>query len=216
MFTCLFYFFYLLFLMTLDYSVVELVLYKWADSHGVPTYICIMFNWMLRPLLLAAATYGWPWHSNPINNQIKLSIELCSNNNTKKKYFNSLIVIWGSYGENIWLSNCCQSICLMSALMLHTVLYALYPLVAFYDINRSMWNGPILTSDVYIFFLFQIEWRDPWLIALLSFHILVTLTCFTTRNYGNFQILLFIILCKYNHIYLIFYTHRSSNRNTKG
>ncbi|VVC97267.1 unnamed protein product [Leptidea sinapis] len=28
-----------------------------------------------------------------------------------------------------------------------------------------------------------IEWGDPWLIALLSFHILVTFTCLSTRNY---------------------------------
>lgn len=46
----------------------------------------------------------------------------------------------------------------------------------------------------FISYLRSIEWGDPWLIALLSFHILITFACFTTRNYGNFQILLFMML----------------------
>lgn len=33
--------------------------------------------------------------------------------------------------------------------------------------------------------------------GLISFHITITLTCLTTRNYGNFQIVLFFSLCKY-------------------
>ncbi|XP_049866988.1 transmembrane protein 18 [Pectinophora gossypiella] len=46
----------------------------------------------------------------------------------------------------------------------------------------------------FISYIRSIEWRDPWLIALLSFHVLVTFTCFSTRNYGNFQVILFITL----------------------
>lgn len=46
----------------------------------------------------------------------------------------------------------------------------------------------------FLTYLRSIEWGDPWLIALLSFHVLITLTCLTTRNYGNFQILLFFVL----------------------
>ncbi|KAF9416994.1 hypothetical protein HW555_005822, partial [Spodoptera exigua] len=49
-----------------------------------------------------------------------------------------------------------------------------------------------------------IEWRDPWLIALISFHIIITFTCFSTRNYGNFQVILFIILCEY--IYFLYFS----------
>lgn len=46
----------------------------------------------------------------------------------------------------------------------------------------------------FVSYLRSIEWRDPWLIALISFHIIITVTCFSTRNYGNFQVVLFIIL----------------------
>ncbi|XP_047987349.1 transmembrane protein 18 [Leguminivora glycinivorella] len=46
----------------------------------------------------------------------------------------------------------------------------------------------------FVSYIRSIEWRDPWLIALLSFHILVTFMCFSTRNYGNFQVMLFITL----------------------
>lgn len=43
-------------------------------------------------------------------------------------------------------------------------------------------------------FLQSIEWRDPWLAILLTFHIAVTTTALMTRNHANFQILLFLIL----------------------
>ncbi|KAI8427578.1 hypothetical protein MSG28_002076 [Choristoneura fumiferana] len=46
----------------------------------------------------------------------------------------------------------------------------------------------------FISYIRSIEWRDPWLIALLSFHVIVTFTCFSTRNCGNFQVMLFITL----------------------
>ncbi|CAH0726485.1 unnamed protein product, partial [Brenthis ino] len=46
----------------------------------------------------------------------------------------------------------------------------------------------------FVSYIKSIEWRDPWLIALLSFHVLVTFTCLSTRNYSNFQICLFITL----------------------
>lgn len=43
-------------------------------------------------------------------------------------------------------------------------------------------------------FLSSIDWRDPWLIALFTFHIAITMMALLTRNYGNFQALLFFIL----------------------
>ncbi|XP_026469060.1 transmembrane protein 18-like [Ctenocephalides felis] len=43
-------------------------------------------------------------------------------------------------------------------------------------------------------FLQSIEWRDPWLIALILFHVTVLLTAVLTRNYGNFQVVLFFLL----------------------
>ncbi|XP_017792883.1 PREDICTED: transmembrane protein 18 [Habropoda laboriosa] len=43
-------------------------------------------------------------------------------------------------------------------------------------------------------FLQSIEWRDPWLALLLTFHIAVTMTALMTRNHANFQIMLFLAL----------------------
>ncbi|XP_057329184.1 transmembrane protein 18 [Microplitis mediator] len=43
-------------------------------------------------------------------------------------------------------------------------------------------------------FLQSIEWKDPWLVILLAFHVAVTMTALMTRNHANFQIILFLIL----------------------
>ncbi|KAK0079310.1 hypothetical protein PV326_008815 [Microctonus aethiopoides] len=43
-------------------------------------------------------------------------------------------------------------------------------------------------------FLQSIDWRDPWLALLLTFHVAVTMTALMTRNHANFQILLFLVL----------------------
>uniref|UniRef100_U5EGA6 Transmembrane protein 18 n=1 Tax=Corethrella appendiculata TaxID=1370023 RepID=U5EGA6_9DIPT len=43
-------------------------------------------------------------------------------------------------------------------------------------------------------FLQSIDWYDPWLIGLISFHIIITSTALLTRNYSNFQVFLFFIL----------------------
>ncbi|XP_017766987.1 PREDICTED: transmembrane protein 18 isoform X2 [Eufriesea mexicana] len=40
----------------------------------------------------------------------------------------------------------------------------------------------------------NIEWRDPWLVFLLIFHIAITMTALMTRNHANFQIVLFLAL----------------------
>ncbi|XP_075214510.1 transmembrane protein 18 [Lycorma delicatula] len=43
-------------------------------------------------------------------------------------------------------------------------------------------------------FLSNIEWKDPWLIGLVTFHIVITLMAILTRNHGNFQVVLFLTL----------------------
>ncbi|KAL0119746.1 hypothetical protein PUN28_007884 [Cardiocondyla obscurior] len=43
-------------------------------------------------------------------------------------------------------------------------------------------------------FLQNIDWRDPWLAALVAFHVAITMTTLMTRNHTNFQIILFLIL----------------------
>lgn len=51
--------------------------------------------------------------------------------------------------------------------------------------------------------MFQIDWRDPWLIGLFTFHISIFMMAILTRNYGNFQALLFFCLCKFKQFYKI-------------
>lgn len=46
----------------------------------------------------------------------------------------------------------------------------------------------------FLSFIWSIEWRDPWIIALFSFHLTITLMALLTRNYGNLQALLFFFL----------------------
>ncbi|KAK4879711.1 hypothetical protein RN001_007857 [Aquatica leii] len=46
----------------------------------------------------------------------------------------------------------------------------------------------------FLTFIWSIDWRDPWLIALCIFHLSVTMMAISTRNYGNFQAILFFIL----------------------
>ncbi|KAF2895558.1 hypothetical protein ILUMI_10622 [Ignelater luminosus] len=58
----------------------------------------------------------------------------------------------------------------------------------------------------FLTFLWSIDWRDPWLIGLCIFHISVTLMALSTRNYGNFQAVLFFILL------LLVYFSESINR----
>ncbi|KAL3280636.1 hypothetical protein HHI36_003872 [Cryptolaemus montrouzieri] len=43
-------------------------------------------------------------------------------------------------------------------------------------------------------FLCSIDWRDPWLIGLLTFHVVIFMMATLTRNHGNFQALLFFFL----------------------
>lgn len=55
-------------------------------------------------------------------------------------------------------------------------------------------NQPKSPIDGILPFLQSIEWRDPWLGLLLTFHVAVTMTALMTRNHANFQIVLFLAL----------------------
>lgn len=44
--------------------------------------------------------------------------------------------------------------------------------------------------------ILQIDWYDPWLIALMLVHIGTTTAAFCTRNHSSFQVVLFLVLCK--------------------
>ncbi|XP_018329650.1 transmembrane protein 18 [Agrilus planipennis] len=48
--------------------------------------------------------------------------------------------------------------------------------------------------DGFIKFLLSIDWKDPWLIALIIFHISITFMAVYTRQYGTFQAVLFFCL----------------------
>ncbi|XP_023178485.1 transmembrane protein 18 [Drosophila hydei] len=43
-------------------------------------------------------------------------------------------------------------------------------------------------------FLLTIDWKDPWLIGLITLHVLTTSTALLTRNNTNFQVVLFLVL----------------------
>lgn len=43
----------------------------------------------------------------------------------------------------------------------------------------------------------QIDWRDSWLFVMVAFHIGISLLSFLSRNMVNFQVVLFISLCKF-------------------
>ncbi|KAL7735598.1 hypothetical protein ACLKA6_009558 [Drosophila palustris] len=59
-----------------------------------------------------------------------------------------------------------------------------------------MHPGQIEVSEItgYWTFLLSIDWKDPWLIALILIHVLTTSTALLTRNNTNFQVFLFLVL----------------------
>ncbi|CAG9771174.1 unnamed protein product [Ceutorhynchus assimilis] len=46
----------------------------------------------------------------------------------------------------------------------------------------------------FLSFLARIDWKDPWLLGLCTFHFSIFMMAILTRQYGNFQALLFFIL----------------------
>ncbi|CAG0916435.1 unnamed protein product [Notodromas monacha] len=44
------------------------------------------------------------------------------------------------------------------------------------------------------------DWTEPWLVALISFHLLLMALNLKFRNCGSFQLFLFIALCEYNDV----------------
>lgn len=52
---------------------------------------------------------------------------------------------------------------------------------------------------------FQIDWYDPWLIALIVGHVITTATAICTRNYSLFQVILFMVMCEYSTAAYPFY-----------
>ncbi|KAK9878593.1 hypothetical protein WA026_022854 [Henosepilachna vigintioctopunctata] len=69
--------------------------------------------------------------------------------------------------------------------------------VEFGDINHI--NG-------FFTFLWSIDWRDPWLIGLITFHVAIFMMTTLTKNHGNFQAFLFLFLL------LLVYFSESINR----
>uniref|UniRef100_T1H6D5 Transmembrane protein 18 n=1 Tax=Megaselia scalaris TaxID=36166 RepID=T1H6D5_MEGSC len=58
---------------------------------------------------------------------------------------------------------------------------------------------PIEITEItgYWAFLRNIDWRDPWLIAMIFFHVVTTCTALLTRNRINFQVILFLTLLSF-------------------
>ncbi|XP_034477294.1 transmembrane protein 18 [Drosophila innubila] len=59
-----------------------------------------------------------------------------------------------------------------------------------------MHPGQIEVNEItgYWTFILSIDWKDPWLIALILIHVLTTSTALLTRNNTNFQVFLFLVL----------------------
>lgn len=53
--------------------------------------------------------------------------------------------------------------------------------------------GPVAVSGIWSF-LSSIDWTDPWLLALLSFHGFLIVVTVITRHHGNLQACLFFTL----------------------
>ena len=51
--------------------------------------------------------------------------------------------------------------------------------------------------DCVVEFLLQVDWSEKWLHCLAAFHVGTLLCIITTRKYINFQLILFMCLCKY-------------------
>lgn len=47
--------------------------------------------------------------------------------------------------------------------------------------------------DIFIGFFHAIDWKEPWLICLLSFHVILLLTIIISRRNINFQMCLFLL-----------------------
>lgn len=71
-------------------------------------------------------------------------------------------------------------------------MYIIWP----YEKNKMIDQNFVEVSQLnsFLTFIWSIDWRDPWLIGLCIFHISVTLMAISTRNYGNFQAILFFCL----------------------
>ncbi|KAG9147498.1 hypothetical protein Leryth_007298 [Lithospermum erythrorhizon] len=46
-------------------------------------------------------------------------------------------------------------------------------------------------------FFHAIDWKEPWLMGLISFHVLLLLVTFISRRNINFQMCLFLLACRY-------------------
>ena len=60
----------------------------------------------------------------------------------------------------------------------------------------QVWLTSVLVSLWCLTYVFQIDWSEPWLIALILSHISCTITIFLTRKMQILQIILAAILCK--------------------
>ncbi|XP_024982395.1 transmembrane protein 18 isoform X2 [Cynara cardunculus var. scolymus] len=50
--------------------------------------------------------------------------------------------------------------------------------------------------DNFIGFFHAIDWKEPWLVCLMLFHVMVLIIIFTSRKNINFQMSLFLLSCQ--------------------
>ncbi|XP_076941617.1 uncharacterized protein LOC143611253 [Bidens hawaiensis] len=60
-------------------------------------------------------------------------------------------------------------------------------------ISSELRVGMQPAMDIFIGFFHAIDWKEPWLMGLLSFHFMVLIIIFTSRKNINFQMYVFLL-----------------------
>ncbi|KAL6520414.1 hypothetical protein OROMI_032594 [Orobanche minor] len=60
-------------------------------------------------------------------------------------------------------------------------------------LSAELRSGLQPACDTFVGFFHAIDWKEPWLICLISFHVLLLLVAFFSRKNINFQMSLFLV-----------------------
>ncbi|OAY82867.1 transmembrane protein 18 [Ananas comosus] len=70
----------------------------------------------------------------------------------------------------------------------------------FENLSAELRSGFGPAVDNFVGFFHAIDWKEPWLIGLLAFHVLLLLATIITRKHVNFQ--LFLSILAFSGVYL--------------
>ncbi|KAF3783193.1 Transmembrane protein [Nymphaea thermarum] len=63
----------------------------------------------------------------------------------------------------------------------------------FDKVRGEIRSGSQPAIDNFIGFFHAIDWKEPWLISLLIFHVIIVVVAITSRKHSNFQMILFLL-----------------------